>query len=233
MAVSSKSFITGHLRDYPLYKDVIIPLTDWVLNATEDQFKYITNKYSNYLELDEVVATELISELGYGYLLDAIILNSTDRRIILSYLKLFHLLKGTEDGLRFVFELLGYTYSELEWFENANTEIFFSRRQLMGLDPLPVDLPTEPYTFKVMITILLNDYNSVKLSKFKKFTRYYVYPVLRELLVNIVVDFAEIKQGMGIYKDKIVTMNSSFNSSLYTSMVIYKDKTVVCTPLVI
>lgn len=178
--ISSQKFLTSRYQQYPLYRDVIIPLIDWALEANETQLDYITGKYTNYLNLDKQVAIELINELGYGYILDAVSLTTDDARIIFGYLKLFHTIKGTKQGLRFVIELLGYDKEEIEWFENQNQLLFtsYSREQLMGDVPIPGGIPVDPYVYKVNLTINLENLSIDKLRKFKKFSRNYVYDVL-------------------------------------------------------
>ena len=128
MAIDITRFIPYQIKNYPLYKDVVIPIFNYILGTTEEQFKYITDKYTKYEQLDPAVATELIYELGYGYLLDNINLNSEDVRIIFGYLKLFHILKGRKDGLRFVIELSMAKAAEGSAiaYSFANTQLFVS-----------------------------------------------------------------------------------------------------------
>lgn len=225
--VSSSSFLTGAFRKYPLYKDIIIPLVDWALDSSEVQFQYITGKYLHYQTLDVALAQELIRELGYGYILDAVILDTTDARIIFGYLQLFHQLKGSKEGIQFVLSLLGYEFTEVEWFQNPDTLAFYSRDQLMGETPLPAALATPPYTFIVNLLLNLNQYDAVKIRKIIKFSRFYVYDILR-LVINILIDFAHLEQGIGIFIDKTV-QTEQLVPTIFANLGIFIDKDIVFT----
>lgn len=186
--ISSQKFFPVNWRKYPLYKDIVIPLIDHVLELTEEKFKYINDKYKDYQSMEVSVAEELISELGFGYVLDGVTLDSEDARIIIGYLKLFHLLKGSNDGFKVILDLLGYDYEHLEWFKiDANTA--YTRQQLMDVGYLPID--SDPYTFKVVLNLILGDIDFEQLRKLKSFSRHYIYSVL-SLFMKISFDLAEI-----------------------------------------
>lgn len=214
MAIDVSKFLPYQIRVYPLYNEVVVPLINWVLDSTKEQFEYITDKYTRFEQLNKSVAEELIHELGYGYLLENINLNSEDIRVIFGYLKLFHILKGRKDGLRFVIELLGYDYEEYEWFQSSETGQTLTRNQLLGLDPMPTGetISTDPYTFKVALNLIEGNIDFDKLFKFSSFTRHYVYDILK-LFFNISFELANISYTMAGWIDQDYSTDFVFATS--------------------
>ena len=178
--VDSLKFLPMKYRQHALYKDVIVPILNHLLSLHEDRFDFIAGKYSNYLNISEAVATELVSEMGYQYIADIAKLDTNDIRILFGYLKLFQLLKGSKDGLNFILSkyLSGYQIKEVEWFENptgyldiTNTNPDFApltRQQLMGDVALGIpDIACDPYTYKMTV---FEDLSNVNFEQWIKLT---------------------------------------------------------------
>lgn len=190
-----------HAKVTELY-DYLIQLESSKPNSFEKIIGDISNKYTSYFDLSEDAINELISESGYGYLVDlGINLGTSELAIFYSYLKLIHLLKGTRQGLEFVFQLLGYEASIVEWWENSN------------ISPKPMQV----LTFDVVIK-LINQQNltSEQIKKIRVFTRFYVYPLLRFVIKDILLEMTSSGILLGGYSDKYVEIDSSYNTSLIT-----------------
>lgn len=214
MAITSRKFLPKKYGNYPFYDKIVIPLLDHVLELHEERFAYISEKYTNYTNIDEQVAKDLISELGFDYILDGLTLNASDARIILGYLKLFRLLKDSNDGLKLVVDLLGYNYKTHEWFEDIANNSKFTRAQLMGL--APINIASDPFTYIIEVTFDLLSLDLTKLRKFKKFSRNYVYSVLK-LVIDIAFDLAELNIAMAGFIDQEYTSSGELGL-LYTAL---------------
>jgi len=182
----TKRFFPPQQRNMALYKEVAT-LTNYVLVNSQEVFKHIVEKYTNYLELDVEVATQLINEEGFDYLLGAAEnFNQDDKRVLYAYLKLIHLLKGSTRGFHFALDILktglpGFTYTDKEWWQET-----------------PGTVDYVPYTYKIEADIPFESYGDVDITKLLRFLHFYVYPTLRELAIDLgAINFLYSFQGWG------------------------------------
>jgi hypothetical protein len=193
-----------------------------------NELRFVSDKYRDNLTLVDVengtsrqdFFKELIAEKEYKEIINIINLNTQDIGVIYAYLKVFEFLKGTKAGVNTVFNLLGY-----KDLNNVPTAI----KGFLIKEWWEYEVKKERMTYDLTLVIPLTSYSSYFIQNIRKFLSFYVYPLLKTLLVDILVDFAEVKQGIGIYKDKIIT-TENYNNSLYASMNIYKDKVILLTP---
>jgi hypothetical protein len=164
-------FLPEFNQTQDLYKKVC-EMMDYVIENHETESSPIINKYKDYFSLDEVYIRQLIAEKGYGYIVDAAILDTESLANIYSYLAIIHLLKGTETGLELVLKLLKYDYEQIVWWKK---------------DPQGI-----PNTFDLNLNLDLTDFNSEKIFNLRKFTRFYVYPIM-DLFLNLSFDMAALE----------------------------------------
>ena len=183
-------------------------------DSFEKVLQSITNKYIDYFDLSDDIIYELISESGYDYIIDLDLnLGTSELSTFYSYLKLIHLMKDTRPGLEFVLQLLGYESKIVEWWEMPNvTGLSYGDSNTFDL---VIKLVNQP-------TLTTN-----QIAKIRKFVRFYVYPVLRYIVQDILSEFGSIGLGVGGLVDNLfefdttagtlVVSGGGFNNSVYQS----------------
>jgi hypothetical protein len=150
----------------------------------------IRKKWWGATDLPDTNVMELvIRELGYGYILDILLIpdNSSITRIYI-YISLIHYLKGTRKGIELVFTLLDLNYSIEEWWETSNR------------DEDPALYSKAPYTFKLSLKPRTSV--EISISALRTFCQNYVYPLMI-YVENLDCHHVLINAGMA-YIDRIV-----------------------------
>jgi TolB protein len=124
-------FLPPEHKNQPLYQEFTL-LLDWILAVNEEKLRLMTEKYSNYIDLEIAVVDELIQESGYSYILGASNLNTQDKRTLYTYLRLISILKGSKRGYEFVLSLLPFTTVLRRWFDGR-----YPYQRLTEIDPEP------------------------------------------------------------------------------------------------
>lgn len=157
---SSIQLISKKLRD----DEFFIKVAEIIDKAKDDydaDFADIKYKLQDPTKLREEAIKEIIDELGFTYirkLMDT--LTNIEFNVLIDFISLLNLLKGSRDGLEIVMRLLGFDTVIVEWWE-----------ALPQKEPMTFDLTV------LMNTSLVPDFDET-LEKVKIFTRHYVLPKL-------------------------------------------------------
>ena len=164
-------------RDTEFFRDIAI-----LLNYTEDSLKDFSNekyaeiaqyyrdiafKYKNTMLLSEDCLKAILKESGFGNILETFILPYEKLQMLVLYLPLFKALKGTDKGYNLLLSLMSKTYEIETWLDN------------------PAEL--DEYTFELKIIAFLNiGFKSNIMKSFIELSRSYVYPILKNLVIEVV-----------------------------------------------
>lgn len=171
--VDVAQFFPEKLREtFELYPKVVA-LTNYIIEGFFEEFSDVRFKYLGPDLVRREVINEIIDERGFAYI-TAIMdtLTAIDFNVLLNFLGVVNLLKGSREGLELVIRILGMDATIAEWWEQH---------------PLGV-----PDTY--VITILMNSSfvpdPSLTLEKIRVFAANYVYPVIENIDFNFQIQFA-------------------------------------------
>lgn len=163
-------------RDTEFFRDICI-LLNYVENSIKDfsnpkyamieqAYKDIGFKYKDIMQLSEDALRSMLIENGFGTILDLLELPLDKLQMFTLYLPLFKALKGTDEGFRLLLSLISYDFEIETWLDN------------------PEQL--DEYTYNIIFITLMNvGFDSSIITKFAKFSRTYVYPVLKSIVVRV------------------------------------------------
>lgn len=208
VTINSLRFIPQELQKFELYPKVC-SLIDYLINNELIGFDDVRLKYTKTYVSNEVT-TELVKELGFGYIGDIIdTLNNVELRLLNEFSGLINILKGSRYGLELVLKLLGFDYFLKEWWEST----FFPAG--------------EPHSFDIVV--FMNPANvsnpHVTLRKIKDFIEHYVYPKARYIDWNFGETIGRKYVGFGgFYKRKFSTVKIVGRIATTTYHVPYEGK---------
>lgn len=172
MLIDSLDFIPKKLQNNSVLSK-IAELLNYLISVETDNLNEILKayndvyyKYKDITQLSEDMLKELLSELGFNYILDLFTLTKVELIAFLKYLNLIAALKGTTNGVKLVLQLLNFNFTYELWYEQT-----------------PIGRP-----FTATVRITTTDYDSVLLSKLNKFFRQYTLP----LVIIVITEAAEI-----------------------------------------
>ncbi len=157
---SSIQLVAKKLRNDDFY----VKATEIIDKAKADydiDFGDVRYKLQDPSKLREEAIKEIIDELGFEYirkLMDT--LTNIEFNVLIDFISLLNLLKGSREGLEIVMRLLGFDTVITEWWEASPQK-----------EPLTFDLTV------LMNTSLVPDFDAT-LEKVKIFVRHYVLPEL-------------------------------------------------------
>lgn len=132
----------------------------------EQAYKDIGLKYKNIIELSEDALKAELVENGFGDIIDVFDLPIDRLQMLVLYLPLFKMLKGTYVGFNLVLNLIAYDYQLTSWLEDREN--------------------LEEFTYELTFVTLLNvGFGPEILSKLIKFSRSYVYPILVRAVISV------------------------------------------------
>lgn len=172
MLIDSLDFIPKKLQNNSVLSK-IAELLNYLISVETDNLNEILKayndvyyKYKDITQLSEDMLKELLSELGFNYILDLFTLTKVELIAFLKYLNLIAALKGTTNGVKLVLQLLNFNFNYELWYEQT-----------------PIGRP-----FTATVRITTTDYDSILLSKLNKFFRQYTLP----LVIIVITEAAEI-----------------------------------------
>lgn len=163
-------------RDVEFFRDISIILS-YLENSIKDfsnpkyamieqAYKDIGFKYKDIMQLSEDALRAMLIENGFGAILDLFEMPLEKLQMFVLYLPMFKALKGTDIGFQQLLKLLTYDFKLETWLDNST--------QL------------DEYTYNIAFITFLNvGFDSRIISKFVKFSRTYVYPILKKLVIQI------------------------------------------------
>lgn len=132
----------------------------------EQFYKDIAFKYKDIMQLSEDALKAMLIENGFSAILDLFELSLDKLQMFVLYLPLFKALKGTDVGFQQLLTMIAYDFELETWLDN------------------PKEL--DEYTYNITFITFLNvGFDSSIISKFVKFSRSYVYPVLKKLIIQV------------------------------------------------
>ena len=132
----------------------------------EQAYKDIGFKYKDILQLSEDALKMMLIENGFGSILDLFDMSIERLQMFVLYLPLFKALKGTDEGFKLLLSMVAYDFEIETWLDN------------------PAQL--DEYTYNIVFITFINvGFDSSIISKFTKFSRTYVYPILKSLTVRV------------------------------------------------
>lgn len=173
----TEAYLPAWATETEFFNDIII-LLNYLENSLKDFsspkyaqiaafYKDIFFKYKNIDLLTETEIRQIIREQGYGLIIDMLDVDLEKLKVILTYIPLFKILKSTDVGYRFLLGIISYEFEIETWLDN------------------PQDL--DEYTYNiVLITFLNTGFDSSIINNFVKLSRFYVYPVLKDLTIKII-----------------------------------------------
>ena len=169
-------YLPEYARDTEFFRDISIILS-YLENSIKDYsnpkyamieqaYKDIGFKYKDIMQLSEDALKAMLIENGFGAILDLFDMPLEKLQMFVLYLPMFKALKGTDEGFRQLLKLIAYDFELETWLDN------------------PAEL--DEYTYNITLITFLNvGFDSKIISKFIKFSRTYVYPILRKLVIQI------------------------------------------------
>lgn len=150
------AYLENSLKDYSNPKYAMI----------EQAYKDIGFKYKDILQLSEDALKAMLVENGFGAILDLFDMPLEKLQMFVLYLPLFKALKGTDTGFNQLLKLIAYDFKLETWLDN------------------PAQL--DEYTYNITFITFLNvGFDSSIISKFIKFSRTYVYPILKKMVIEV------------------------------------------------
>jgi len=171
--IDSTRFYPEKLREnFELYPKVI-EITNHIIDGFFTEFDDTKFKYRGPDVVREEVIKEIIEERGFGYIksiMDTI--SNFEFNVLLDFLGLINLLKGSRQGLELILKILGMDAVVTEWWEQSPQ--------------------AAPQTY--VITILMNtSYIAdplVTLEAIIVFCKHYVYPIIENIDFKFQLVFA-------------------------------------------
>lgn len=172
-------YLVEKLKEYELYPKVK-EMLDYIIGNALTEFEDVKYKYRGPDVVREEVIKEIISELGFKYIADIFdTVTNIELSVMLDFLGLLNLLKGSRIGLELVLNLLGFDAIIQEWWEQ------FPKR--------------EPHTY--ILTVIMDNSKVpdayAALEKIQLFAKEYVYPVIENIDFRFTLSFAEKNVNMG------------------------------------
>ena len=146
-------FIPESLQDEKLF-DKFTTLLDIVLEKEKEVINPILHKLDPQESKEDI--EDIYKEFGFDYLVDMLSVEETSK-ILATYFSLIRMYKGKRSGLELLFQLLGWEYEIVEWWEDPTGAL-------------------EPFTAKCLIHPPAVDLGEA-VSKLYNFLRNYVYPL--------------------------------------------------------
>lgn len=160
---NSINFVPQNLQQQELYPK-IAEMLDYIIDNFETELEDIKFKYRGPSVVREDVIKEIIIELGFEYIKDIMdTIDNFEFNVLLDFISLLNLLKGSREGLELVLKLLGFDSVVTEWWQK--------------------DPQGTPHTFDlnvIMNTTYINDVEET-LEKVQIFVRNYVFPILETI----------------------------------------------------
>ena len=172
----SELYLPEYARDEVFFRDICI-LIDYLENSLKDisnpkyakieqAYKDIGFKYKDIMQLSQDALERMLEENGFGAILDLLDLSFDKLQMFVLYLPLFKALKGTDEGFNLLLKLISYDFELETWLDN------------------PKEL--DEYTYNIIFITLLNvGFDSSIITKFIKFSRTYVYPILKSITIRV------------------------------------------------
>lgn len=166
---------SSNLRESDLY--ALEPEFPYHVQASTESFEWVLQGKSYdpvELDLSRERNSQVVSEFGYQYLLDALGMSAMDVALIRSFITVIHQLKGSRKGVDMMLDLLelrGYVQI-FEWWEDD-----------------PTGETVEEMTYRTEVDLRDNvRFNGNTLQALRLFLRQYVYPILSDfaLIINFV-----------------------------------------------
>lgn len=169
-------YLPEYARDTEFFRDISIILS-YLENSIKDfsnpkyamieqAYKDIGFKYKDIMQLSEDALRAMLIENGFGAILDLFEMPLEKLQMFVLYLPMFKALKGTDVGFQQLLKLIAYNFELETWLDN------------------PAEL--DEYTYNITFITFLNvGFDSRIISKFVKFSRTYVYPILKKLVIQI------------------------------------------------
>lgn len=190
--IPSETYLPEYARDEEFFRNICI-LIDYLEDALQDfsnpkyagvaqAYKDIGFKYRDIMQVSEDALKKMLSEHGFGAILDLFDLPFEKLQMFALYLPLFKALKGTDEGFRLLLELISYDFELTSWLDD------------------PANL--EEYTYNITFVTFLNvGFDSEIVQKFIKFSRTYIYPTLKKMIIKAMFR----QQAPAVYGVPIVT----------------------------
>lgn len=169
----SDPWLIEKLKTYELYPKVK-EMLDYVISNSLTEFEDVKYKYRGPQIVKTKVIQEIIEELGFGYING--IINTIDNfefNVLLDFIGLLNLLKGSRLGLELVLKLLSLDSVVQEWWEQS-----------------PLGVP-DTYVITVIMDGSTVPDPSATLEKVQAFAKEYVYPVISNIDFRFTFSFAE------------------------------------------
>jgi len=166
-------FIPPDLRQfetYPKYAELL----QYIVDNFYLEFNDISAKYKDPSSVTPEVVEQVINEFGFKYIYSITEdFNNFDTTVLLNFMSLLHLMKGTRSGLEIVLQLLGFNATIVEWWET--------------------DPRGEEHTFDMTINMNLSIVTDVfkTLDKVRVFIENYVYPKFNFATVVFAFELSE------------------------------------------
>jgi hypothetical protein len=176
---SAIDLVASNLRN----DEFLILFTDMLNYAVEEyaeEFADVRFKFQDPTQLREIAIKEIITELGFDYIRNLMdTLDDISFNVLIDFLSLLNLLKGSRRGLEIVLQLLGLDSIIVEWWENQPQK--------------------EPMTFDLTIIVTNSTVPDIEdtLSKIRIFVQHYVIPKLNLIEFQFILG-AFLEQSAGI-----------------------------------
>lgn len=164
--------------------EFLILFTDMLNFAVEEyktEFADVRYKFQDPTQLREIAIKEIVTELGFDYIRNLMdTLTNIEFNVLIDFLSLLNLLKGSRRGLEIVLKLLGLDSVIVEWWENAPQKT--------------------PMTFDLTIIVTNSSVPDIDetLEKVRIFVRHYVLPRLDLIEFRFILgSFLEQSAGIG------------------------------------
>jgi hypothetical protein len=180
--ISPLIFLTAHSLEQELFQKVveIMDYTDArrddssaLFTEINDAYGDLLYKYADISSLTEDTLKARITEAGYESILDLFDYTKDQLVILVGYLPLIKMFRGTKTGLEIILQMFAAEYEIVECWEN------------------PAEM--DDYTFDITLLRILNTAVTEDISaRFIEFCRHYVYPVLREITISVEFKYSNI-----------------------------------------
>lgn len=169
----SLSFLPENLRGYELHPKVT-DMINFIITETVTELEDVKYKNTGPDIVRAEVITEIIKEKGYAYITDVMAtLTNIEFNVLLAFVSLISLLKGSRQGLELVLKLLGFDSFITEWWQ-ASPKL-------------------EPWTYDITIIMNTTFVTDVlgTLHKIEAFGEHYVFPKIHNVDFKFTIKFAE------------------------------------------
>lgn len=177
---SAIELVASNLQDDEfliLFADML----DYAVNEYREEFADVRYKFQDPTQLREIAIKEIVSELGFDYIRNLMdTLTNIEFNVLIDFISLLNLLKGSRRGLEIVLKLLGLDSVVVEWWENQPQK--------------------EPMTFDLTIIVTNSIVPDIEetVEKVRIFVRHYVLPKLDLIEFRFILgSFLERSAGIG------------------------------------